>query len=258
MSKPEIQLFHSPDAFYDHAAQRFVRAAKQAIQQRGVFTCALAGGNTPLELYRQLASPHYRNQVPWRKVHFFWGDERCVPPDHPESNYFNAYKSFIEPLSIPSSHVHRIKGELLPDLAIQDYARLLQKFASKEAGAPPWPVFDLVILGLGEDGHIASIFPGSEETNSPIISVSAQYQGRPAHRISLTPLVFNHARQIFFLVRGKNKHDAFVQSLSGRQDLLRWPAQRIRPIQGSVTWIVDCEAAGDAINQIILNKQRVL
>lgn len=253
MSKPEIQFFQSPDALYDYAAQRFIGAANQAIQQRGVFTWALSGGNTPLELYRQLAARHYRSQVPWRKVHLFWGDERCVPPDHPESNYFSAFVSLIEPLSIPSSNIRRIKGELSPDLAVQDYTRLLQEFASKEPGAPPWPVFDLVILGLGEDGHIASIFPGSEETNSPVISVTAQYQGRPAHRVSLTPLVFNHARQIFFLVRGENKHEAFIQSVSGRQDPFRWPAQRIHPLQGLVTWIVDRAAAGAPSNQINLD-----
>lgn len=248
MAKPEIQFFQNPDAFYDYAAQRFVEAANQAIQQRDIFTCVLSGGSTPLNLYRQLVSPPFRSQVSWGKVHLFWGDERCVPPDHPESNYFNAYKNLIEPLSIPSSNVHRVKGELSPDLAVQEYTRLLETFASKESDASLWPVFDLVILGLGEDGHIASIFPGSEETNLPVISATADYQGRPAHRVSLTPLVFNHARQIFFLVWGENKREAFVQSISGAQDPHRWPAQRIHPHNGSVTWIVDRAAAGALIN----------
>lgn len=249
MSTPEIHFFYNPEAFYDFAAQRFTESANQAIQQRGVFACALSGGNTPLELYRQLTAPQYRSQVPWGNVHLFWGDERCVPPDHPESNYFNAYKSLIAPLSIPSSNIHRIKGELSPDLAVQDYSRLLQELAAKEPGCPPWLIFDLVILGLGEDGHIASIFPGSEEINSPVIGVTANYQGRPAHRVSLTPLIFNDARHIIFLVRGENKHDAFVQSVSGQRDLLRWPAQRIHPPDGVVTWIVDSAAAGASNNQ---------
>ncbi|MCC6148205.1 MAG: 6-phosphogluconolactonase [Anaerolineaceae bacterium] len=243
MPDSAIQTFSSVNSLTSAGAHLFHRAAQQALEKRGRFLCVLAGGGTPIRLYETLAAPPFRNTIDWRNVHFFWGDERCVPPEHPESNYNAAFQALLKPLKTPPTNIHRIRGELAPELAVQDYTQQLQEFAPSELAVPPWPAFDLVLLGMGEDGHIASIFPDTEESTLPVIAVTAHYQGRPAGRVSLTPRVFNHALHILFLVTGKNKASALLHSLTDPQDPLHWPVQRIKPSHGSVTWLVDSEAA---------------
>jgi 6-phosphogluconolactonase len=223
----------------------FAERLSTAAGQKGVASFVLAGGGTPLALYRALASPPYRQAIPWEKVHFFWGDERLVRPDDPGSNYAAARNAFLDPLSIPPDNIHRIKGELQPQEAAADYAARLSAWAVKyDPGASNlWPRFDLVLLGLGEDGHTASLFPGSPvEVDSPVMAVTADYKGRPAGRVTLTPPVFNDARAVCFLVSGTNKAEAVYQTLSS-DDPVQLPAQRIRPANGQVTWLLDRAAA---------------
>ena len=244
MPEPHVSILDDLEALSRSAAEQFVSLAKAALATRGRFDVALSGGATPQALYRLLAQPPYLARLPWPQIHFFWGDERCVPPDHPDSNYYQARLALLDHIAVPPANVHRIWGELEPTAAAQDYARQLRS-ASAEDGLD-WPRFDLILLGLGADGHTASLFPGPitpAEAHSPVIAVSAHYAGRPAQRVSLTPLVFNTAVNVIFLVTGAAKSEALAATLTGPRDPERWPAQRIQPARGSVAWLVDQAAA---------------
>ncbi len=187
----ELRIFKEYDALSTAAADIFVRAGMDAIGARGHFLVALSGGNTPSGLYRTLASEPYRNQVDWQNTFVFWGDERCVPPDDDGSNYHQADETLLSHVPIPRENIHRVKGELIPYEAATAYAQTLKEFADSEL---QWPRFDLVLLGMGADGHTASLFPGSNvDVNSSTLAVTADYNGRPAERVTLTPLVFNSA-----------------------------------------------------------------
>ncbi len=241
MTEPRIIVV---DDLAGAAAERVARELSAAVAQKGVASFVLAGGGTPLGLYRALAAPPLAQAVPWAHVHFFWGDERLVPPDDPGSNYAAAAKALLAPLAIPSGHIHRMRGELPAAEAAADYAGRLRVWAmAHDPGAPhPWPRFDLVLLGVGEDGHTASLFPGSSPANEPVAAVTADYQGRPAGRVTLTPIILNDARHVVFLASGAGKADAVYNTLRV-DDPSRYPAQRIRPVAGRVTWLLDRAAA---------------
>jgi len=241
----DLRIFKDRRALDRAAAGLFVEIAGEAVQVRGKFLLALSGGSTPDGLYRLLATGPYRNRIDWRKTLVFWGDERCVPPDDPGSNYRQACETLLEHVPIPGENIQRIRGELEPAEAAEGYARVLKRFA---APGLEWPRLDLVLLGMGADGHTASLFPGSEvEAASPTLPVTANYQGRPARRVTLTPLVFNSARHILFLVAGENKASTLKEVLHGIYQPENLPAQRIRPVQGKLVWLADKEAAGSKL-----------
>ncbi len=216
---------------------------RAAIGERGGASFVLAGGGTPLAAYAALAAAP---GIDWARVHLFWGDERLVPPDDPGSNYRAARETLLSNVSIPAANVHRLQGELSAAAAVAGYTEELRAWvAAHDPGAPnPWPRFDVALLGLGEDGHTASLFPGSPvESDQPVLAVSADYQGRPAGRVTLTPVVFNDARHVIFLVAGGGKAEAVYHTLRGDDDPRRYPARRIRPTAGRVTWLLDRAAA---------------
>lgn len=230
-----IKVFQNADELSAHAAKSFVALAHQAIAERGRFLVALSGGSTPMKLYARLAG----ETLDWSRVHFFWGDERCVPVDDAGNNYGQAKKVLFD--KIGRANVHPIESTLEPAQAAQAYTRTLSGFAE-----PPlaFPRFDLVLLGVGEDGHTASLFPGSPaEINEPVIAVAAHYQDRPADRVTLTPTVFNQAREIWFLVTGAGKAEAARSVLKDERNPQKYPAQRIQPLNGNLIWMLD-EAAG--------------
>ena len=238
--KPTIRIFKDADELSRAAADLFVTLAVQSIRERGRFLVALSGGSTPMALYRLLA----REPIDWTRIHVFWGDERLVLPEDAENSYGQAREALLKHIPIPTENIHRVASELDPVAAARDYASILREFA-----APPldWPRFDLVLLGLGEDGHTASLFPGSPvDATEPVIAVTAQYQGRPARRVTLTPLVFNAARQVIFLVTGANKAVTLKGVFSDYNSSEQIPAKRIQPADGQVTWLVD-KAAGKEI-----------
>jgi 6-phosphogluconolactonase len=238
--KPDIRVFPDPEELSRAAADLFIEQGAQAIRWRGRFLVALNGGNTPVRLF-ELLSTEFRDQVDWNHVHVFWGDERCVEPDDPGSSYGLAQELWLRQVPIPEANIHRVQGELDPHSAAQEYGRVLQGFADKGLA---WPRFDLVYLGMGEDGHTASLFPGSAiDTTEPVIPVTAQYQDRPANRVTLTPPVFNSARLIVFMVTGEKKAGTLAEVLSDRYNPAQYPAQRIRPNDGELIWLVDEEAA---------------
>ena len=239
--KFEIRIFNDVENLSGAAANLFTVQAAESITERDRFLVALNGGNTPMRFFQLLATVH-RDQVDWNRVHIFWGDERCVPPDGAGSSYGQARDSLLSRVPIPDSNIHRIMGELAPVEASGNYSRTLRRFAS-----PPleWPRFDLVYLGMGDDGHTASLFPGSpvDETGT-IIPVTAHYQDRPANRVTLTPAVFNSARRVVFMVTGAKKAVTLAEVLSDRYNPGQYPAQRINPKDGELIWLVDEEAAG--------------
>jgi 6-phosphogluconolactonase len=242
MAETYIQIFKDSNTLNLAAAEHFSKSATNAVIKRGRFLATLAGGNTPLALFHLLAAPPYCKQLPWSQIHFFWGDERCVRPDDPQSNFYQAWQAWLAHVPLREENLHRIKGELDPMAAVRDYGGQLKTFAE---GALAWPRLDWVLLGLGEDGHTASLFPGSPadiDAKLAVIHVTAGYEGRPAERVSLTPNVFNAARKVVFLATGEEKARALATTLTGRRDALRWPAQRIHPSEGEVWWFVD-EAA---------------
>lgn len=226
------------------AAELVASLSREPVMARGRFNFALSGGGTPLPLYRLLGSPAYALALPWDRTHFFWCDERCVPPDDPESSYGMARDALLQPIDAPASHVHRIRGELDPAAAAVDYVTTLRLHADEGL---TWPQIDVAILGMGADGHTASLFPKPalepEDPTLPAMAVTGDYAGRPSQRVTLLPPVFRTARHLVFLVTGANKADALAATLDGPHDPARWPAQRLQPEGGTVTWIVD-RAAG--------------
>jgi 6-phosphogluconolactonase len=244
--KPDIRILENAEKLGWEAAEEFARQAGEAARTRGAFSVALAGGSTPKALYALLTaetgSP-FRARVPWETTHFFWGDERHVPPDHPDSNYRMAHEAMLSRVPVPPQNVHRIQAEN-PDAgrAAAEYAGELRQFFRPEAGQ--FPRFDLILLGMGPDGHTASLFPGTETVREQNTLVAAPWVEKlRAHRITLTPPVLNNAACVVFLVSGAEKAEALQRVLQGDYQPDRLPAQLIRPASGRLLWLVDRAAA---------------
>ena len=238
--KREIHIFKNIEVLSRAAAAIFVEQAAQSIAGRSRFLVALNGGNTPALLFQLLAAD-FGDKVDWNKVHVFWGDERCVLPDDPGSSYGQARDLLLSRVPLPDSNIHRIQGELGPFEASEDYSITLKKYAVSPL---EWPRFDLVYLGMGEDGHTASLFPGSPvDVAAPTMPVTAYYQDRPANRVTLTPVVFNSAHLAVFMAIGEKKAATLAEVLSERYNPELYPAQRIKPSAGRLIWLVDEAAA---------------
>lgn len=234
MIQPVLQIFPDPTALVNYATDLFARQAESA---PGQFSVALSGGSTPRALHERLAADEFAARIPWPKVHLFWGDERCVPPDHPDSNYGMTAAALLSRVPLPAENVHRIPGEFPPSQAAERYESELRAFFGEK------PAFDLVFLGMGEDGHTASLFPGS-----PALAESVRWAMEVEHtapppplvsRVTLTFGVLNAARRVVFLVSGASKAGMFAQAWRGGNT----PAGRIRPQNGELLWLVDQAAA---------------
>lgn len=225
------------------AAEEVARRAGEAVRTRGRFTFALAGGSTPRALYHLLSEAPFRDRLPWNGVQVFWGDERHVPPDHPESNYRMAREALLDRVPLPTGNVHRIPAED-PDAA-RAAARYDEDLAAAFAlSADELPRFDLILLGLGPEGHTASLFPGSEAVHETKRRVAAPYVPKfSAFRITLTPPVLNHAAAVLFLVSGEEKAAALAAVLEGVPQVDLYPAQIVSPHDGALSWLVDRAAA---------------
>jgi 6-phosphogluconolactonase len=239
-----VRVLADPEAVSRAAAEDFAALAGSAISARGCFRVALSGGSTPRRLYELLAGPPWRAQVDWTRVEFFWGDERAVPPDHPDSNYGAAVAALLGPVGAPAEHVHRIKGEATdPEQAARQYeAELAQTFGAAPDGPPP--VFDLIVLGMGADGHTASLFPYSRALTERRRWVLSHYVAKlGATRITLTAPVLNRGRQSRVLVTGADKAATLHEAIEGPRDPDRLPVQLVAPEAGRVVWLVDRAAA---------------
>lgn len=227
------------------AAEKFCEKAEEAISQKGRFTVALSGGSTPKELYLLLANDDapFRQRLQWDKIHFFWGDERCVPPSHADSNYRMVNESMLSKLPVLPKNTHPVLG-VGGDAtkAADDYEQVIRRFFRLPDDEVP--KFDLILLGMGNDGHTASLFPGSralQEKKRLVVAVKTENSS--SQRITLTPPVLNGASLVMFLVSGDNKTETLKNVLEGDYEPAKLPAQVVRPTNGKVLWLLD-KAAG--------------
>ncbi len=237
MNPARLHIYPDPEALSRAAAQLFVERANRAVAAQGRFSAALSGGRTPVRTYELLAQAPFRDQVDWAQTHVFWGDERCTPLDDPRSNAGLAQKTLLNSAPVPQTQVHPILCHDSPGEAAAAYEVLLREFFADESHT-----FDLAFLGLGEDGHTASLFPGDAAlTEGERWAVAVR---RPdLTRITLTPTVFNQARTVAFLVEGRDKARILQEVLEGEYAPQRLPAQLIRPVNGELVWLADQAAA---------------
>jgi 6-phosphogluconolactonase len=243
MSAHTIRVFADVESLGEAAAHEFVRAAREAIAARGRFTVALSGGSTPRRLYQLLASDPFRTQVDWDRVEFFWGDERCVPPDHPDSNYRMAREAMLSHLPIPDEHIHRLEGERADrDAAARDYEAVLARVFGVQVGGEP-PALDLNLLGMGTNAHTASLFPYTKALDEMTRWVVANFVPElHTDRLTMTRPMLNHSRQVLFLVAGADKAEPLAEVLTGPYDPKRLPSQLIQP-DGQLVWFIERSAA---------------
>jgi 6-phosphogluconolactonase len=233
-----VATFPDQDTLAEAAAQHIVTLAKEAITTRGRFSIALSGGSTPKQTLSCLASDEFAPMMDWQKVHVFWGDERCVPPDHADSNYLMAREVMLDRVPIPIENIHRIQAELNPTDAAHIYETELRAFFQEV------PRFDLVLLGMGDDGHTASLFPGTEALIEEDRWVVANYIARlSSWRITLTPIAITAAASITFLVSGAHKAERLHEVLNGPYKPRELPSQLVKPLDGRLRWLVDADAA---------------
>jgi len=236
----ELKVYPDLAALARAAATHFVDIAQSSIALNGRFSVALSGGTTPEQMFRLLAAPEFYSQIDWKHVHLFWSDERCVAPDHPESNYAMAWNSFIDHVPISMDNIHRILGEEDPVVAADTYEQDL-----KDHFKAPVPKFDLILLGLGEDGHTVSIFPGSTAAAEvKKLVVATQHPKSNQWRVTLTFPAINAAANVSFLVSGSAKAGMLRIVKSGLVSPEEIPVTGVDPKSGTLTWFCDHAAAG--------------
>ena len=239
-STPSIRIFRDADEVARAAARRFVELADAATRSRDRFSVALSGGSTPKRIYELLAGDELRDQVNWPAVHVFFGDERCVPPDDSESNYRMANEALLARVPLPPENVHRMRGEGDAVSNARLYEDELRNYFEDER----WPSFDLVMLGMGDDGHTASLFPSTTALDARDAWVAANWVEKlDAFRVTLTAPAINHARTIMFVVTGASKAGRLHEVLHGARDPRRLPSQLISAQAGSLEWFLDQAAA---------------
>jgi 6-phosphogluconolactonase len=246
MTEPAVIICRDADDLARQAAAQFVSLAANSAVRSSRFIVALSGGSTPRALYSLLASPAFKDRIDWRRIHFFWGDERCVPPDHSESNYRMVHEALLSKVDIAPENIHRLAGEKEPEIAASEYEDELRRtFQLTRAQVPR---FGLILLGLGEDGHTASLFPGQATVheNTRWVMATLAPDGK-LWRITLTPVIINAARNVTFVVSGASKAGRLRQLIEGPFDPDTLPAQAIQPDQGRLTYMVD-DAAFAAIS----------
>ena len=234
-----IKTYPDAESLAREAAMHFIECANEATAEHDRFAVALAGGSTPKALYKTLATVELAPRVQWEKVHVFWGDERCVAPNNEDSNYRMAFDVMLRHLPIPVKQIYRMEGELEPKDAAKTYDARLKNFFGQKP-----PRFDLILLGLGDDGHTASLFPGTKALTETKLWVMANYVRKfSAWRLTMTARLINQAANVTFLVSGKGKEEALRRVLASRYTPDEIPAQMIRPDRGQLRWLVDRSAA---------------
>jgi len=237
----KIRISPTIEGTITNIAGYFISIASEQINQKDIFSVALSGGSTPKSLYEFLAQDASADDLPWDKIHFFWGDERAVPPDHPDSNFLQASSTLLEPRLIPAENIHRIMGELDPKTAAAFYQEEILAWFKDTP-----PRFDLVLLGMGTDGHTASLFPGSQalqDSQQNQWVTANQIPQLSSWRITFTAKLINAAEQVVFLVTGQPKAETLFKVLEGPNLPNKYPSQLINPHNGSLIWILDQAAA---------------
>lgn len=240
-----MNISSDPAQLAQRVADYILTISSHAIRQHGQCSLALSGGSTPRDTYQLLATPAYADRMDWSRIFVFWGDERCVPPDDPESNFYMAYEALLKHVPIPPQHIHRMRGEEDPETGAAKYEADLRAFSAQDRSCTGnGPCFDLNLLGLGENGHTASLFPGAPALAETQRWVVAQcVDATPPWRLTLTPHAINAARHIAFIVSGSHKASILAQVLKGPSQPEKLPAQLVQPTDGEVIWFID-QAAG--------------
>jgi 6-phosphogluconolactonase len=235
-----VEVWHDLDDLSARAAELFIATAYESITGNGDFTVALSGGSTPRALYARLASEAHEEYAAWARTHVFWSDERCVPPTDEQSNYRMARETLLDHVPLPPQQIHRMRGEDEPVSAAALYTSQLGQHLASRAGR-----FNLILLGLGDDGHTASLFPHSSALDDMEHLVAAPFVEKlRVHRLTLTFRVINDAAHTIFLVSGEAKAAALHAVLEGDADPHAWPARMVRPAHGGkLTWLIDQDAA---------------
>lgn len=240
-SNLQIQAFPNLEAISHKAAEIFLNFSRSSLQSKKSFMVALSGGSTPRKFYYLLGCTPYCRQIEWQRIHFFWVDERCVPPDHEQSNFKTVYDTLLSRVPVPREKIHRIRGEENPEEAAREYEEVMKTFWGKN----DIPAFDLIVLGMGEDGHTASLFPGAEALREEKRFAIPVYRKKPEiSRVSLTLPVLNNASQILFLVSGQAKAKVLAEILGCGETKNHYPAGLVSPAHGKMTWLIDQYAAG--------------
>lgn len=236
----KIRVFPDLESLSHEAVHIFVETSRQSISERKSFSVAISGGSTPRMLYTLLGSDRYRDIVNWKGINVFWADERCVTPEHRDSNYRHAFESFLSKVPVPDKNIHRIRGEKGPEQGAQEYENELRRHFD----TANLPVFDLVLLGMGEDGHTASLFRNSITLNEKGRLAVPVFRNKSDHdRITLTLPVLNNALHIVLLISGTSKSKTVANILGEKNGKHRYPVGRIQPTGGTVIWLLDREAA---------------
>ena len=234
-----VRVYTDAETLSRAAAELFAERARAAVAERGRFVVLLAGGSTPRRAYELLAEEPLINRVPWPDCHFFWGDERCLPEGHALRNETMVRRALLDHVPVPPSQIHPIRYHQEPDQAASDYATELQRFFAGQQ-----PRFDLILLGLGDDGHTASLLPGSAAVHEQVQwTAVARRPEEPFSRVTLTAPLLNQGASTVFLVSGRGKASVLQSIVKGSNEEPSLPAQLIRPQQGELLWLVDREAA---------------
>jgi 6-phosphogluconolactonase len=236
----DMRIFSDNSSFVDGSADFISKVAASAIAERGQFAIALSGGGTPKPIYARLAAQDYRDRIAWKQMHIFFGDERSVPPDDPRSNYRMVREVWFDHSPIPAENIHRIHGEDDPGLEALRYEREVASFFR----AATFPAFDLILLGMGDNGHTASLFPGTAALQEKERRVVAQYvEAMTTWRVTFTAPLINAARHVAFLAEGAGQAQMLWNVLKGPYQPDVWPSQLIQPVSGELHWLVDAAAA---------------
>jgi 6-phosphogluconolactonase len=242
MVTPEIKVLPTPQDVAREAADRIVRLAEESVALSGRFTIAVSGGSTPKRLYELLAGDLYRSRIDWTKTEVFFVDERCVPPDHPDSNYRMVSETLLGEVPIPGDNVDPIRCQENPEQGAKEYGLLLKEKFGDHGG------LDLIVLGMGEDGHTASLFPGTAALNETKHRAIANYVEHSttgkSWRVTMTAPFINRAQNVIILVTGANKAQRVSEVLEGPRNPQRLPVQLVAPSSGRLTWLLDAAAAG--------------
>ncbi len=237
--RPKIEIVETPEKLTEVMSERIAEEAAAAVQQRGRFTLALSGGSTPASIYAALAKPPLVDQFPWQKTHLFWGDERHVWPNHEESNFRMVQQTLLNHAPVPVGNIHRVRAELAPGIAAFYYEKILHRIFEGT-----WPDFDLVLLGMGEDGHTASLFPDSAGLNEDRRwFIANEVPQLKTWRLTLSLPAINAARQVWVIIQGEKKAEMVSEVLLGDVNPQSKPIQAVQPIQGDYRWFLDRAAA---------------
>ncbi|MEZ0607216.1 6-phosphogluconolactonase [Fibrella sp. WM1] len=234
-----INIVNDPTELAQQAAEWITERIEQTLATRPRFTIALSGGSTPKALHLLLAQPPLRDRIDWPRVHVFWGDERYVPLTDERNNARMAYDTLLDKVNVPADNIHVMRTDRQPDASMEEYAQILHRYFDGHE-----QTFDLVLLGMGDDGHTLSLFPGTEVVSEDVAWTKAFFlQQQDMFRLTLTAPVVNQAAAVLFLVAGDNKADALYGVLKGDYQPYKYPSQRIKPITGELIWFIDEAAA---------------